>query len=122
MNVSSPIPLSSIAGDSGLVRELGQGQTQQQVESVATQFESVFMSMLAKEMRESTESGLFEGESSDTLGGLFDLYMGQHMAEAGGIGLKQMLVSRYREQQAAETETLSENPALAPSQVRTTVG
>jgi Rod binding domain-containing protein len=101
MNVSSPIPLSSLASDNGLVRELGQGQTPAQIESVATQFESVFMSLLAKELRESTEGGLFPGESSDTLGGMFDLYMGQHMAEGGGIGIKQMLVSRYQAQQDA---------------------
>jgi Rod binding domain-containing protein len=101
MNVSSAIPLSSLSGDAALARELNQPETREQVESAATQFESVFMSMLVKEMRATTENGLFEGEASDTLGGMFDLYLGQHMAEAGGIGVKQMLLNRYREQQGA---------------------
>ena len=66
-----------------------------ELEAVGTQFESVFMSLMISEMREATETGMFEGEGSDTFGGLFDMFMGQHLAQAGGIGIKQMLIQRY---------------------------
>jgi Rod binding domain-containing protein len=58
-------------------------------EQLATQFESVFVSMLLKEMRQASPpgEGLFPGDSSDTYGGMFDMYMGQHLAQQGGIGL-----------------------------------
>ena len=65
------------------------------MEEVGTEFESVFASMLIKQMRESAASGLFEGDGSDSYGAMFDMFIGQHMAEAGGLGIKQMLVQRY---------------------------
>ena len=55
---------------------------------VAKEMESLFVSLMLKEMRQAgTEGGLFPGDSSDTFGGMFDLYLGNYIAEAGGIGL-----------------------------------
>jgi Rod binding domain-containing protein len=60
--------------------------------SAANDFESLFIAMLLKEMRQTTEGeGLFGGEASDTYGGLFDLYMSQHLANAGGLGLSRLI-------------------------------
>ncbi len=64
-------------------------------EDVATHFEAVFMSTMLKEMRATLSDGLFGEEASDTLGALFDLHMGQHLADAGGVGLKEMVVAEY---------------------------
>lgn len=59
---------------------------------VAQQLEAVFISMLIKEMRTAgSEEGLFAGDSSDTLGGLFDQFMGEHIAAAGGLGMSRIL-------------------------------
>jgi len=60
---------------------------------MAKQFESLFVSMLIKEMRQSSGfgEGLFPGDASDTYGGMFDMFMGQHLAENGGIGLAEMV-------------------------------
>jgi Rod binding domain-containing protein len=61
-------------------------------EQMAVEFESVFVSLLLKEMRQTLNGdGLFQGDSSDSYGGLFDLYMGQHLAQAGGIGIGQLI-------------------------------
>ena len=38
-----------------------------------------------------TEEGLFGSEASDTYGGLFDLYMGKHLATTNGLGISEML-------------------------------
>lgn len=55
----------------------------------ARELEATFLSMLLKEMRQTLEpdGGLFPGDTGDVQGGLFDLYIGQHLAAAGGFGL-----------------------------------
>lgn len=60
------------------------------VSSTASEFESIFLSMMLKEMRntlEQGEGGMFGGEGSDTFGGMFDMFMGQHMAESNPLGI-----------------------------------
>jgi len=56
---------------------------------VARDLEATFLTMLLKEMRQTLEpeGGLFPGDTGDVQGGLFDLYLGQHMAASGGFGL-----------------------------------
>ena len=66
-------------------------------DAVARQVEGLFASLLLKEMRgNGQEGGLFSGDSSDVLGGMFDQYMGQSIAEAGGLGLRDYLVAQAR--------------------------
>jgi|GEM_PF-1511659 len=56
------------------------------------QLEAVFMSMLIKEMRTSgMEEGLFAGDAADTFGGMFDSFLGDQLAEFGGIGIQQLI-------------------------------
>ena len=62
------------------------------IENVATGFESMFASILIKEMRQSIGHGsLFEGDHSDVLGGMFDYFMGQHLAPSGSLGIADMV-------------------------------
>jgi flagellar protein FlgJ len=64
----------------------------QAAQETATQFESVFLSLLLKEMRQTQQGdGLFAGESSDTYGGMFDLYVGDHLAKSGGLGIARLV-------------------------------
>ncbi len=59
---------------------------------LAVEFESVFVSLLLKEMRQTlNEDSFFAGDQSDTYGGLFDLFMGQHLAQSGALGISQMI-------------------------------
>ena len=61
-------------------------------QGLAKDFESLFVSMLLKQMRQSSSGeGLFPGDSSDTYGGIFDMIMGQHIAQNGGIGLAESI-------------------------------
>lgn len=61
-------------------------------ESTATDFESVMMSILVSNMRKSSfGEGLFPGDKSDTLGGLFDMMVADQIADSGGIGIKGMI-------------------------------
>jgi len=68
-----------------------------QEDHAATQFESVFLSMIIKEMRATLSEGLFGKEGSDTFGALFDLHMGEHLAERGGLGVREMVAATYRD-------------------------
>jgi peptidoglycan hydrolase FlgJ len=60
--------------------------------AIATGFESLFLAQLVKEMRQTLEPGtLFGNDNADIHGGLFDMYLGQHLAQAGGLGIANMV-------------------------------
>lgn len=70
------------------------------------EFESMFASLIIKELRNSAK-GLFEGDTTDSLGALFDQHMGQEMTKGGGLGVSSQL-NRYLEiQQQAQSTTES---------------
>ena len=52
-------------------------------------------------MRQTLDQGLFGDEGSDTYGGLFDMYLGQHLSAAGGLGIDRM-ISQYMENATTE--------------------
>ena len=95
--ISSALPTGAIAGmsldstsDLGKTVELMKGTSDQQAEKMGAEFESVFISLLLKEMRNTLdkgEGGLFGSEQSDTFGGMFDQFMGQHLASASPLGI-----------------------------------
>src|SRR5437762_5324625 len=63
------------------------------IEETGKQFESLFLSLLLKEMRQTLEpDGLFAGDTGDIQGGLFDFYLGKHLADSGGMGLADTLI------------------------------
>jgi flagellar protein FlgJ len=65
------------------------------IPALARQFESIFMAQMVKEMRQTLEPGtLFGNDPGDVMGGMFDLFLGKHLAQSGGIGLAKML-ERY---------------------------
>jgi Rod binding domain-containing protein len=52
-------------------------------------FESLFASMMIKQMRQTLTSGqgFFGHDPGDVLGGLFDHFMSQHLAQHGSLGI-----------------------------------
>ena len=66
-------------------------------------FESMFTSLLIKHMRQPLEKehGLFGHDPSDVMGGLFDHFMGQHIAQKGGLGIGKMIEKHLQTAQAA---------------------
>ncbi len=77
----------------------------------AREFESVFVSMMLKTMRQSMSEDMFAGDDSDTFGGMFDSFMGQHIAEHGGIGMARLFA------EAGVSGTASANNVLAGTQI-----
>ena len=70
----------------------------QNPKAVADAFETMFSSMLMKQMRQTLETGMFGSDPSDVLGGLFDHFMGSHVAQAGGLGIGEMIRSQLERQ------------------------
>jgi flagellar protein FlgJ len=81
-------PVATLGADpQALTAQMKSGDAQS-VEKAATGFESMFASLVLKEMRQTLDSGsLFAGDTGDVYGGLFDLYLGQHVAQSGGFGI-----------------------------------
>jgi Rod binding domain-containing protein len=76
------------------------------IERVAKDFEGLFLSLVLKEMRQTLEPGsLFGNDSGDVYGSLFDLFLGKHLVDAGGLGVAHM-VKQYlnREDSSQESE------------------
>ncbi len=75
-------------------------------DAVGRQMEGLFASLLLKELRNTGgEGGLFGGDSSDVMGGMFDQYMGQAIADAGGLGLRDYLSAQARALHEGSTTT-----------------
>lgn len=88
------------------------GQSGQQLEA-AEEFESLFASMLVKEMRQTVDGGFFgKGPGADTYGQWFDTEMGKALAEDGGLGLADVLRVQLGIEQAAKAAEAKQSGAL----------
>lgn len=73
---------------------LKDSEKSEKVQKVIEEFEGVFMSMMIKQLRETDSGeGFFPGDHSDTYGGMFDLFMGQHLARGAQTGLETLFES-----------------------------
>lgn len=109
--VSSSLPLPQSAGSSHSSSRPVGGDV---AANVAQDFESVFASMLLKEMRQSLEPGsLFGEDSGDVYGGLFDRYFGDQLTKGNGLGMAKMVQSSIERMSKAGTHGLEGSGALS---------
>jgi len=97
------------------------------VKAMATEFEGMFLSQLLKEMRGTLKPGtMFAGDNSDIEGGLFDMLMSKHLAEAGGVGLaaklQQMLSTTPQTGSTTNAKTTGQPTAAASGTVSVSLG
>jgi flagellar protein FlgJ len=86
----------------------------QAIHRVAVQFDPLLVSQLLKQMRQTLQpNGMFAGDSGDVQGGLFDMFLGQHLAQAGGFGIAAMM-----ERQLTTPDDTPSTQALGPGQVK----
>lgn len=80
---------------------------QRNYEKVAEDFESVFLSLVLKEMRNTLDEsgGLFGSESSDTYGGMFDMMMGQSLAKGRHLGIADMIEQYLTQRNFSQPES-----------------
>lgn len=87
---------------------VGRAGGSDRIEQVASDFESLFASQILKEMRSTLDGEtMFGGDSSDVYGGLFDQFLGQHIAQGGGFGLAKMLRESLARTQSAGSQPIA---------------
>ncbi len=122
MNVSSlstPLTLPSTLETNAAATD----STPAKLKEIGADFESLFMSIMLKEMRNTISNeeggGLFAGEGSDTLGGMFDTFLGQHLASSGQLGISQAiegyLANRIRSESEEAPTTLDPHNPNSPA-------
>jgi Rod binding domain-containing protein len=75
-------------------------------DTVAQGFESMFASLLIKQMRQSLEPDtMFGQDNGDVLGGMFDFFLGQHLARSGALGIGAMVQRQMPHARASHGQT-----------------
>ena len=83
--------------------ETEESRKSERAQDAIKKFEGLFMSMMIKQLREtSLGEGFFPGDSSDTYGGMFDTFMGDHLAESSNTGLENLFNSKAAMRQLEE--------------------
>lgn len=77
-------------------------KTASEIQKAGNEFEGVFLSLMLKEMRNTLEGGFFGEESSDTYGGMFDMFVGQDLAKSQPLGISKILLESYSKNMPAE--------------------
>ena len=109
LKADSPEEIATPHSDTEAISGADQAEQEkelQRIKKVGEDFEALFFSMMLKVMRESisseADSGLFAGEGSDTYGGMFDTFIGQHMATTGQLGLADLIVHSMMSKRTGE--------------------
>ncbi|MBT8147663.1 MAG: rod-binding protein [Gammaproteobacteria bacterium] len=95
---------------SGLASLKGQAQVEPEdaVKEVARQFESLFVSMMLKSMRDAVpKDSLFGGNQMDSYQQMFDQQLALDMAQSGGIGLAGMIEQQLSMSASLAAEEIS---------------
>ena len=93
----------------------------QNAAKVADDFESLFSSLILKEMRKTLEPNtLFGNDSADVYGGLFDLFLGQQVAQTGGLGIGRMVRDALARNGAGQSDPTGPNQPTNISPARET--
>ena len=86
--------ISDLESQVGQIKQEALTPSQAAVENAANEFETLFANLLLKEMRKTLEpETLFGKDPGDVYGGLFDMFLGQAVAQAGGLGVGAMVRS-----------------------------
>jgi len=123
MDVITPVSSQALTPDQFFALKGNANGTNdpRQIEKVANGLESVFFSMLCKEMRQTLEPGtLFGEDQGDVFGGLFDQFLGEHMAKGGPLGIaamvrKQLAPKNTHEQHPQPHAAFPSRPMLGPT-------
>ena len=107
-NLAANMPLDPARVEQAAKNVEELGLDLEKMKAVGEDFESVFISMMLKEMRNSLEGGGFFGEeSSDTFGGMFDMFIGKHVASTTPLGIADIVANSYQRNFSAA----GQNPA-----------
>jgi Rod binding domain-containing protein len=112
--LTTPVTLETTSG-AGLAAKTGNIQSNsvksaddKKTEKIAKDFESVLLTKLLDEMKNTVGNGLGEEEAgSEQVKGLFWLYLARDMSDKGGLGLWKDLNRFFKDMQKADTPAKS---------------
>jgi flagellar protein FlgJ len=91
MNTSSPALFHDFSGLTALKHQAREDQAGS-AEQVARQFESLFVQMMVKQMRQASfGNGLFESKQSEFVRDMYDQQLSVHLSEQRGLGMAKLL-------------------------------
>jgi flagellar protein FlgJ len=91
MNASSPALFHDFSGLTALKHQARADQAGS-AEQVARQFESLFVQMMVKQMRQTSfGNGLFESKQSEFVRDMYDQQLSVHLSEQRGLGMAKLL-------------------------------
>lgn len=118
MNISGAANYHDLQGLSALRAEAASAPNQA-IEEVAAQFESLFVQMMLKSMRDATiDGGLFQSDQMEVYQDMFDNQLAVGLAGQGGLGLAQILVEELGGSQSAPEASENEQPILSQAYPR----
>lgn len=104
-----------VSGLTALKRQIG-GQSNENIKQVANEFESIFIQMLTKSMRQTVpESGLFNSSSLSLVTSLFDQQIA-HEAAGKGFGLASLLIKQLGAKSHDSQHNNENAPSMIPSE------
>lgn len=96
---------ASLAADSQSLERLktqAKGNPDQALKAAAQQFETVFLNMMLKSMREATpQDGMFDTEQTKMFTGMLDQQLAQNISSGPGVGLADVMVRQLSRTQSA---------------------
>lgn len=79
---------------------------------VARQFESVFIAMMIKSMRQTTmDDSLFNSSTTDTLRGMYDQQLAIELSKGDGIGIAESIVRQLKQNLTKDPEEIAQSLA-----------
>lgn len=112
MTISQNLDVASYADFQGLARlkTTAKNDPRAALKTVAHQFETQFIQMMLKAMRDATpQDGLMDSQQSKTFQGMMDQEVSQKIAQHGGIGMARMI----------ERQLSQDTPGAAPATAAT---
>ena len=89
----------------GKLRLAAKTDSNETIKVAAKQFESLFLNMMLKSMREATpKGGLFDSSQTDLFTGLLDQQMSQKFSSGGGLGLADMMIKQLTRAQVLPSD------------------
>jgi flagellar protein FlgJ len=87
----------------------------QALKAAAQQFETVFLNMMLKSMRDATpQDGMFDSEQTKMFTGMLDQQLAQSMASSRGVGLAEIMVKQLSRTQAADSPAKASSATVTP--------
>ena len=85
------------------------------IREVAAQFESLFVQMMLKSMRDATmKGGLFESHSLENYEQMYDQQLSLELSNSGGIGLAEVLVEQLSSEAGVSSRAAKSSPEGLP--------